>query len=662
MIFILSIIMLSPVTLGSCRSALSSRGGGKASLSLQLAGVVPPTGGVTAVTDARILLPTTSSISVTVSGDGFARESVVPYSSTAGSSVTVKALPHGDPLSITVSALSASGAVLTTWTGTATLASGTNTLTATLKPTAIPTALSPVTTNSSPVDIASGISLAYGEALFYQTTISVTDSYTQLLFDSGKARWVWMGVYDSSWNELGVAAVDRAQGWVVLKPPADGIVRIVLSNGIASPGYPAGTITGSLQARRAYFVTTSGGGSGWAPTDPTALPGTITGSSTWLLQEGSYSISSGVAPLSGGNVRLYGGFKSGDWKVREPAVYKTVITKTTYGTAMNYPSSSTGAIDGLTVVGGPPNVAGSSVGLGVQTSATLVVSNCTLSGNLSTATTNATASSSGLASTSGNALEVSACAISGGVNNAGASYTATTYGVNFTTSAVLPYIHDCVIDGGIATGAIAKSYGAYMGNGSTGTAILARCRIWGGSATAATGAATAIGVYSITAGSTIANCVISGGFASASSSTCTTSGIQAQNAVFYVGCTIDGGYGSGGTVTSSAVTTINTAGAVGSCALLVSSPSGIRAALYENTSGPTSFSGNGAIGCPALNREGATYADFSTSTATTKVNNAISGGAPSGEFSYYTAPTTYSNFIELDWRPKSGAAVAGTPS
>jgi hypothetical protein len=84
--------------------------------------------------------------------------------------------------------------------------------------------------------------------------------------------------------------------------------------------------------------------------------------------------------------------------------------------------------------------------------------------------------------------------------------------------------------------------------------------------------------------------------------------------------------------------------------------------LYENTAGPTSFSGNGVIGCPALNREGATYADFSVSTATTKVNNAVTGGSPSGDFSYYIVPTTYSNFIELDWRPKSGAAIAGTPS
>ncbi len=673
-LLMLSIIATGAIALGACSAPLSSPGG-NAKISVRVGGVVPPAP-ARAKSGGRTIFPNTATISISVDdGDDFSK--TVDFTYASGATLSMTGLPDGEPLTVAVSALSPAKDVLTSWSGTVTLQAGENALTAVLKPELAPTTITSVTTNASPVDLLAGVSIPYGEARAFDIPVTVTDSYTQLLFDSGKASWVWMGVYDSSWAALAPTASDPNQGWAVLKPPADGVVRVVLANCVESPGYPAAAISGKIQARRAYFLTPTGSGSGWAPDDPYKLQTYVTGNSTWLLSEGTHSKNGTVSPMANSDNRFYGGFKSGDWSVRDPELYPSVVTNSasTPASTISITDATTGVIDGLTLIAGVPSTSAAASGLSVSTGATFVVSNCTINGNQSVATITASGSvvTYGAIISGSAAPEFSSCSISGGTVNAGASNSATT-GALYISSTGGPYIHDCDIDGGKAgtntAGYNANTNGAMIWNAGA-FAVLARNRIWGGVAsTSAVSSATSRGIILTTSaeGSAIVNCVVSGGYADGAGSSISTGISLNEYDAVVAGCTIDSGQAISGIANAQSVSvqnSVNTAGTL-AASVMVSSASpaiSIRVGLLEQP-GPYGLSqlfGVGVAGCSPYYKN-ATLADFSSSAAS-KSNNLINTGrSPGSEFVSYAAPTSLTQFLELNWKPASAAVVAGTSS
>jgi hypothetical protein len=294
----------------SCRAnPVASRLKGDASLSLTVGGALPPksiaTGpGVSAgVRPVRSVLPTTASIRVTVEdSEGRRTRKTADYAS--GATVTVENLPSDEALQVEVAALNASGAVLTVWTGTVTLGTGTNAVAATLAPESGAVSTPPsVEWGGNAVDLATDVELPEGGALFMSLPLgSSAGGQYQIVFDTGKARWAWMRAYTADWEPLPVVCADEAQGWFVMDVPAgSGAVNIALANCVASPGYPSGPLAGTIQARPAVFVTPGAGGAGTSAS-PAGTLTTVTDGRSAFISGGALTLS-GAYTISG-DVRL----------------------------------------------------------------------------------------------------------------------------------------------------------------------------------------------------------------------------------------------------------------------------------------------------------------------------------------------------------------------
>lgn len=169
---------------------------GKSALSFTIKEVLPPAPAsmLERGRGQRTVFLNTATIQVALTGTDYDRTERVSYSPAEGGTAAIDGLPVGVPLDITVSALGGGDQALSSWSGTATMQEGANQLTATLAPVLPIAGTASVTNNGSPVTLFSNIAIPYGQAVVYDITITVTDSYTQLLYDTGKAEWAWMGI------------------------------------------------------------------------------------------------------------------------------------------------------------------------------------------------------------------------------------------------------------------------------------------------------------------------------------------------------------------------------------------------------------------------------------------------------------------------------------
>lgn len=660
----------------SCRAnpVSKTRLKGPATLEIAVGGVLPPS---RASRSARFvpgvspaIVPATATIRVVVEDDGGDRTTASSAYSGAGT-VRVDDLPAGEELSIEVAALDADGDAVTSWTGTETLERGNNTLAATLAPASV-IELPTRTVSLGAETLQASVTLDAGGAVFYRIPLdcSAGGEY-QILYDTGKARWAWMGVYDDSWLPLEVVCSDQSQGWAVVAVPAGATttVNIALANTVASPGYPAGSMTGALQTRHAVFVSPDGSGTGTSD-DPTGAFDSLADGQSAFIRDGDYALSYTYTATAG--IHLYGGFGSG-WSSRDGTSFISLSSEAS--DTMSFEGSSSGRVDGITIHGNEWTAGmDSAVGLTVNTTGSLVVSNCVIEGNTSAAALSGNKVLTALYIAAGTS-EISSCTIRSGTIST-SNGTAVEYAVRITGGT--PYIHNCSIDGGTAStddiaAMDASTCGILIEGGS---AIVAGCRVWGGIASSDLATGRTYGVNCVTAdgGTAIVGSIVSGGRASAENAFATGVCKTEYDAVI-AGCVIDSGSATAaGARTAYGVDFhLNDAasGTLAANAVFCSAASGtdVVAALYDYYPGDgETVTGNGVFSCDS---EAFTWGEGSDFLAALQSsypdyysgNVANSARLPAQEFrSYSAAPTTFAEFLAVDWRPASGSSIVGTAS
>jgi hypothetical protein len=335
-------------------------------------------------------------------------------------------------------------------------------------------------------------------------------------------------------------------------------------------------------------------------------------------------------------------------------------------------TTGSGSIDRLRIGGNEWSEGSSTSGsLVVNTNNLCVVTNCRIEGNTSDATLTGSHTSYAFYASNGTP-EVASSSISGGrVSTDGGD--ARSYGI-FAISGT-PYIHDCEIDGGSAQALDALGYTFAVQVFAGARPVIAASRIWGGAVSASGDLAEArsYGIHSVsTAGCIVAGCAISGGY-SAQGYSYSYGIVSLDTADCIVGNTIDSGRSTSlGVRYSAAVDYENSvaAGVVAGNLLFCSTEYagdlfGCQvSALVEGDLGPSRISGNGIFSCnEEMYKGGSPGTIAANSSATTRTLNAVNIAlTAASQLRSYSVPTTFAQFLEQDWRPAAGAAIAGTSS
>jgi len=569
------------------------------------------------------------------------------------------------------------------------LEKGQNALTATLAPpTSAVTSLPTTTVSLGAVTLASSVNLGAGGVAFYRIPLDcAAGGEYQIIYDTGKARWAWMGAYDDSWLPLQVVCSDQAQGWVVVSVPA-GVattVNIALSNSVSSPGYPAGSMTGALQARHAVFMVPGGTGSGTSA-DPSGAPRVSEDGQSGFARAGDVFTASGSTNFDlTGDMRVYGGF-SADWKSRSG---RTAMGSTSTAVMTVDIVAGSGCLDRLSISGPPlSDTAYESTGLMISAVGSLVVSNCTLSGNSSGLSISGESDtiSTGVYVELGNP-EIASCVIAGGIVNISNYVIAYSRGVylNSPDEPSMPYIHNCTIDGGqaLSTNDIASTAGIYVAGQSS--PVVAACLVWGGSAeTSAETSAESCGIRLAgeIPGAIVSSCVVSGGRVNGYYATSYGVWTDEAETTILVGCTIDSGiadssfnlYAYSVAIDNNGFITGANSGV--SCGNILLSSSTYDDGISECFIAPLleaaeysfeRFTGNLILSVDQemyYNPDGIYPGTIAgDSAATVKTNNSIDLAAvPASRFrSYPAAPTTYAEFLAVDWRPTAASSSGESP-
>jgi len=501
----------------ACRSPLHGTND-TTDVSIRIGGVLPPTLSDSATRHgARVIVP--AAVQLRVTADWERGGQLIQTSQVAGGQATIRRLPVGVAISLYLEALDSSGTVLSVGTlALAPLGEGLNAAPAvTLKP-------SPAMATDDLGAMSAGMSSArsVGAQGVRYYTFTAGDGLSgdfQVVFDTGKARWVWLKAYDEDWNELPAICSDASQGWVVVRLAETQTVNLAVSNSVGSPGYPAGAIDGAIVVRPAKFCTADalelGDGSLSAPLTIESIGSMCDSGDSLFVRGGLYDASAQVTS-SLGDLYVYGGF-SPDWKTRDARLYETRI-----GSSGEVPDlvrvAGGGLLDGIRITAIP--LSGSvmnTCGLILKPQSALVINDCRIYGG-----TNYEAISSqsigsvavNVTSETGGTIEMASCELyAGGANNLD-EFPASTYALSVSSSVV--YVHDCDIDGGFAQSpGGASTHGVWVTNAYV---ILARSRVWGGIAKSSSVDydASAAGVFAEYGTRTVAivNSLVSGGYSS----------------------------------------------------------------------------------------------------------------------------------------------------
>ncbi|MBU0928184.1 MAG: hypothetical protein KKA67_10570 [Spirochaetes bacterium] len=655
-------------TLLGCRAPMSAGG---ASLTLELGGAaLHVAASQREGASSRLLLPTTQAVRVRVTGDALG-EAI--ERSGAGSPVSIDGLPVGSSLHFAVDTLDQGGGVLTSAEADATLASGANTITVALAP---PTAaVSALTVSTATSGSIATPSLSPGSVQFYALTFDATMSgEKQVLFDTGKARWAWMGVYDADWKPVTPVASDPSQGWAVVDVTTAKTYNFALSNSVASPGYPSGAISGTLAARPAIFFAPGASGAGTSA-DPGSFTAYNIGQAeaeglSFFFRGGTYE--RGYEIMSAMNQRYYGGFASGDWNSRT-ATTEIVNTGVAVYTLW-FDGGVSGAFDGLTVTareltaGSPTTYA---MDIYASGTGTYVINDCVIRGSKTTAAIGNVVASTGLQIRNGS-VEIASSRLDGGYANSSVENASST-ALSLTGGSA--YLHNCAVSGGTAqsnqnfnveaTGIKSPNYGS--------TLVVAGCEIWGGFANQTANVSTTVscGISSGNLSIIVGNSRISGGFASSvqwaaaiAISYALTSSVP-QIALY--GNTIDAGrtHNEGDGVDTYALGldfSVSPGGgsAAGNAFFVSGYVSGAHHAAMNrgNTGMLNNFATNRAFFSRGLRIPAPDYFDDFTGAATTLAGNQCDVARnPAEEFASVSASTSYEGFMAQNWRPKADSAL-----
>jgi hypothetical protein len=513
---------------------------GKAEIGVRIGGAVPrvlSSASSGARGGSRLILSATARIRLSAEVGEQRMESLTDYVG-AGTRATLSGLPVNVSLLIGVETLDVAGNVLTSWSETRILARGRNEISATLRP----EEASVLSAGTNLLSLAS-VGLDRGSAAFYSISFSAAQAPSaineyQIIANTGSFRSCWLAAYDADWNPISPVARDEGQGWTVLRVPQGGGQVFVAITALE------GSRTATLQARRAYFYSESPLGNSSNPATSASprvdFQNDIAAGRSYFIAQGDYT---GSATINADS-RVYGGFSSGDWSLRDPSLYGTKFTSAYADTGIDVTAAC--CLDGLTVqvrdYPGAPNPGDR--GINAATTLPVIIRACTILGPVNGGAF--VGEPAKALSIEAGSPQIVGCRIEGGNGTGGAG----NVGIDVSGSA-RPFIYDCVISGGYVTG-VGVSIVKGINVGADASAVVDACTIFGGSAvTSASSSPIAMGIMVPAAPGdkvVIANSVICGGYARSTNATypgisyaVNSNCSNVNNYPVIVGCTIDSG-------------------------------------------------------------------------------------------------------------------------